>query len=576
MGKTIKRLCAVFMLCLAFTALSVGAFDVYAKKNFALTLENAEKGVSLSWKASKGDSFGIYRKTGTGKYEKIKTVSSNKYTDSSVTSGTKYGYYVKKAKKPRSKIVSTVYLSAPEFEKLSRKEDALELSWKAVEGAEHYNIYRRQEGKKTEYVTTVKELTYTDEKIEKDTKYTYTVRAIKGSYRSAPMKEVSGALLASPEAPVITGKDTGLGLKWAEVKGADKYVVYRKLSTEENYKSIATVKDKKTSYTDKKVTDGLTYDYYIKAVTGKIGASDAEKFTQQLYIACPSDFSIRQKDKTVTLKWKKTATATKYELEKRVSDGEWKLLKELSADKESYKEKLSTLGKKNEYRIRTVTEQGVSGYSMAISTRFVDPKKPMVALTYDDGPHAKHTKTILNVLEKYNVRATFFVIGVNISGKGNLLKRQTELGCEVGNHSYSHVIYSSSSSKTIKSQISKTDNLIKKYTGKTPTLARAPGGSIGKASKIVNKPFIQWSVDTLDWKYRSKDRIVSYIKKNVRDGSIILMHDAYKSTADASKEIIPWLIKKGYQLVTVSEMMEARGINMKNGKSYNNAYKKNK
>ena len=103
-------------------------------------------------------------------------------------------------------------------------------------------------------------------------------------------------------------------------------------------------------------------------------------------------------------------------------------------------------------------------------------------------------------------------------------------------------------------------------------LCRAPGGSVGKAAKLLDRPFIHWSVDTLDWQSRSSSKVVSHIKKTVRDGSIILMHDLYGSTAEASEIIIPWLISQGYQLVTVSEMLEAKGINVEGGKIYYNGY----
>ena len=85
-------------------------------------------------------------------------------------------------------------------------------------------------------------------------------------------------------------------------------------------------------------------------------------------------------------------------------------------------------------------------------------------------------------------------------------------------------------------------------------------------------PFIQWSVDTLDWKSRNASSVVSVIKNNVRDGSIILMHDLYASTASATETIVPWLISKGYQIVTVSEMMAVNGTKMQSGKVYFNGY----
>ena len=142
------------------------------------------------------------------------------------------------------------------------------------------------------------------------------------------------------------------------------------------------------------------------------------------------------------------------------------------------------------------------------------------------------------------------------------------------NHSFSHVTLSVSKNKTVLEEIEKTDALIEKYSGKAPVLCRAPGGSVGKAAKLADKPFIHWSVDTLDWKTLSKSYVVNHIKKTVRDGSIILMHDLYGSTAAASEVIIPWLISEGYQLVTVSELLEARYGDIEGGRIYYNGYAK--
>ena len=88
----------------------------------------------------------------------------------------------------------------------------------------------------------------------------------------------------------------------------------------------------------------------------------------------------------------------------------------------------------------------------------------------------------------------------------------------------------------------------------------------------VDTPLILWSIDTLDWKYRNSSSVVSNIKNNVRDGSIVLMHDLYGSTGNATETIVPWLVKNGYQLVTVSEMMAVKGIDVKKGNLYTCAY----
>ena len=207
----------------------------------------------------------------------------------------------------------------------------------------------------------------------------------------------------------------------------------------------------------------------------------------------------------------------------------------------------------------------------------VDPDKPMVALTFDDGPSGKYGGRILDALEKNGARASFFVLGELVNGNSANLKRAYEMGCEIGNHSYDHPTLTKLSEADIKSQYSKTSDLVKAATGAPTALARTPGGAVNKTVKAaINMPIINWSLDTVDWKSKNCDAIVKIVLDNVRDGDIILMHEIYKTSAEAAEIIIPELIKRGYQLVTVSEMMEAREVTMEPGKVYFSAYPKKK
>ncbi len=202
----------------------------------------------------------------------------------------------------------------------------------------------------------------------------------------------------------------------------------------------------------------------------------------------------------------------------------------------------------------------------------VDPDKPMIALTFDDGPNTATTGAILDTLEAYNARATFFVVSSRMPYHSEAAKRTLSIGCEIGSHSYSHKWLSKLSTKQIRKEFSKSKKMIKKHTGNKFNLVRTPYGETDK--RILNKldyPVILWSVDSLDWKAKNSKVIVKRVMKNVKDGDIILMHDLYTHTADAVKEIVPALISQGYQLVTVSEMMEAKNIKLKNGHAYGNA-----
>lgn len=136
-----------------------------------------------------------------------------------------------------------------------------------------------------------------------------------------------------------------------------------------------------------------------------------------------------------------------------------------------------------------------------------------------------------------------------------------------------HKELSELSKKGIRGQVEGVNKIIRKYTGSDAALLRPPYGAGIHNKKVINNvrmPMIFWSIDTLDWKTKSKKKTVKAVMKNAQDGDIILMHDIHSWSVDAAIEIIPRLIKKGYQLVTVSEMAKARGIELENGKTYFN------
>ena len=198
----------------------------------------------------------------------------------------------------------------------------------------------------------------------------------------------------------------------------------------------------------------------------------------------------------------------------------------------------------------------------------LDPDKPMMALTFDDGP-GERTNELLDVLEKYNAHATFFMQGVNIPGHEAEVSRMLQIGCEVGNHSYNHPQLSSLDAAGIQKQIGDTNDLIKSACGKEATVLRPPFGDIDDNVKAnVGLPMILWNIDTLDWKTLDTQSTINCVLNTADDGDIVLMHDIHSTSVDAALYLIPKLIEDGYQLVTVSEMAEARGITMENGAVY--------
>ena len=198
----------------------------------------------------------------------------------------------------------------------------------------------------------------------------------------------------------------------------------------------------------------------------------------------------------------------------------------------------------------------------------IDASKPMVALTFDDGP-GERTGELLAQLEKYNAHATFFMQGKNIPGKEDFVKKMKEIGCELGNHSYDHPQLTKLSADKIANQIGTTNNLIQQAAGSTATVMRPPYGAINDTVKSsVGLPMILWSIDTLDWKTRNAQSSIDTVMNDVQDGDVILMHDIHTESIDAALVLIPKLEEAGYQLVTVSEMAKAKGVALQNGEKY--------
>ena len=199
--------------------------------------------------------------------------------------------------------------------------------------------------------------------------------------------------------------------------------------------------------------------------------------------------------------------------------------------------------------------------------RKIDKNKKMVALTYDDGPSI-YTPRILKTLKENNSVATFFVVGNRVPMYSDTVKKAYGMGCEIGNHTYEHKILTRADAAGIRNQVSRTNVAVKKITGTAPIVMRPPGGAVNNMVKSqTGMPMILWSIDTLDWRTRNAASTKTAVLDHVKDGDIVLMHDLYEATANASTTIIPTLVERGYQLVTVSELAECRG-GMKDGCLY--------
>ncbi len=198
------------------------------------------------------------------------------------------------------------------------------------------------------------------------------------------------------------------------------------------------------------------------------------------------------------------------------------------------------------------------------------PKEKAVALTFDDGPSRDNDGTILEALQANGAHATFFVLGNRARFDGDIMQMILDAGCEIASHSWDHPQLSKIKWKKAKSQIDRTDWIVSKLlNGYQISLLRPPYGSISKTMrKKVEKPMILWSLDTEDWKSRNAKKVFNRVKKEVKDGDIILMHDIHPETAEAVKKIVPWLAEQGYDMLTVTELMARKGKTMEGGKAY--------
>ncbi len=201
--------------------------------------------------------------------------------------------------------------------------------------------------------------------------------------------------------------------------------------------------------------------------------------------------------------------------------------------------------------------------------RQIDPTKPMVALTYDDGPQPSVGNRIMDCFAQYGGKATFFLVGERVPGFAAEVQRMAAEGHEIANHTQNHVYLHKTDAAGVQAQVVQCNAAIQAASGVAPTLMRLPGGIHNEMVRAnVGMPMIQWNIDTLDWKHRNADTTLNTILSQVKDGDIILMHELYSQTADATDRIVPELVNRGFQLVTVSEMAAAKGVALQAGQIY--------
>lgn len=254
-----------------------------------------------------------------------------------------------------------------------------------------------------------------------------------------------------------------------------------------------------------------------------------------------------------------TTEGKSYEL---LADGSLKGYKGEKSESKSEKE--------NEEKAKEKTESKTDKKTAKAETTGTSEKKETkyVALTFDDGP-SSFTDRLLDCLETNKAKATFFMVGKEIEYFSEEVKRMEKLGCELGNHTYSHTELTSLSPEDISGEIAGVDELLVELTGHGATVVRPPYGSVNSSVReTVGTPMILWSIDTLDWESQDPQKIVEAVVSQVEDGSIILMHDIFSTSVDAAEILIPKLQEEGYEFVTVHELASINGVDLQTGTTY--------
>ncbi len=194
-----------------------------------------------------------------------------------------------------------------------------------------------------------------------------------------------------------------------------------------------------------------------------------------------------------------------------------------------------------------------------VKKRYVDKDRPMVALTFDDGPYSPVGQGIVDILDEYDGAATFFVVGNRLStAQLEFVSYSISRGNQYGSHTSDHADLNKVDGDTAVYQVMNTVDYLKEKTGYQMTVYRSPYGSHNSyVSQATGLRDILWNVDSLDWNSRSVSAIKEKVMSETDDHDVILFHELYSETGAAIKDLVPWLVEQGYQLVTVDELMEA-------------------
>ena len=395
---------------------------------------------------------------------------------------------------------------------------------------------------------------------------------------------------------VVQSANNSVAFSWKKVSSADGYYIYKADSENNEYEKAAEIKDAKADeYTLEGLEQATEYKFYITAFKSSKEIVESKEHPEVLACTLPDAQKIESLESNdvsqMKVKWSINSKAQGYQLQYVQGDGkDFSGAKTINIkDKAKSSKVIKELKAKKTYSVRVRSYISYKGsllygkWSKVSSVKIqekiempddIDVKKPMIALTFDDGPgYNSASDKILDVLEKYSARATFFMVGQNAKDHPENLKRKIKLGCELGNHTWNHDHYGKN---VTANDIKKCSQAIYDACSQYPTAFRSPGGNTTSAirseCKAENMALYYWSLDTQDWKSRDADKVYNAVMKNVEDGDIILMHEIYDSTAEAVERMVPELIKQGYQLVTCEELVLAKtGKKPVAGEQYVNA-----
>lgn len=189
-----------------------------------------------------------------------------------------------------------------------------------------------------------------------------------------------------------------------------------------------------------------------------------------------------------------------------------------------------------------------------------EPKRALrkqIALTFDDGPNNKSTVQILNILQKYDVKATFFVLGQNVAKYPEIVKQAAEQGHEIANHSWSHKNLTKLNQEQMHAEIDQASEAIFAATGHYPTAYRPPYGAINdNVRKEIHLAPVLWNIDTMDWHHKNPAKTLATVRAHAKDRGIILMHDIHQESADALEAVIQYLQQEDYEFVTIETLYQ--------------------